>query len=100
MATGTIKAIERFRAKGFGFITPSQGGEDVFFHFSGVTGWNDGYTNLHEGDVVTYEIATGRDGKTKAVSVTFASPAAANDDVYGSSAANDDVYGEDDQMAA
>lgn len=38
MATGTIKAIERFRAKGFGFITPSEGGEDVFFHFSGVTG--------------------------------------------------------------
>lgn len=69
MYTGVIKAIERFRAKGFGFITPNEGGEDIFFHFSGVKGGNDGYVNLRENDMVQYNLTTGRDGKTKAEDV-------------------------------
>ena len=89
MFTGVIKAIERFRAKGFGFITPSEGGEDIFFHFSGVEGGNDGYVNLRENDMVQYNLTTGRDGKTKAVDVKVVaghtSQPAANDDDYDAS---------------
>jgi CspA family cold shock protein len=103
MATGVIKAIERFRQKGFGFITPAQGGEDIFFHFSGVTGGNEGYVQLREGDTVSYELATGRDGKTKAVKVTVTSQAGeageknvpyTPEDQFGhQDAANDDDFG-------
>ena len=51
MPTGTVKWFNG--AKGFGFITPSDGGEDVFVHFSAVIG--DGFKTLTEGAKVTYE---------------------------------------------
>jgi CspA family cold shock protein len=72
---GVIKAIERFRVKGFGFISPTEGGEDVFFHFSGCVGGNAAYDEMREGDTVSYEIATGRDGKTKAVEIEVSAAA-------------------------
>ena len=51
MSTGTVKWFSD--AKGFGFITPDEGGRDLFVHFSGIVG--DGYRSLNEGAKVTYE---------------------------------------------
>ncbi|PCJ87541.1 MAG: cold-shock protein [Flavobacteriales bacterium] len=48
MATGTVKFFND--QKGFGFITPDEGGKDVFVHKTGSN------TSLWEGDKVTYEI--------------------------------------------
>jgi CspA family cold shock protein len=53
MATGTVKFNE---TKGFGFITPDQGGKEVFVH---VTGLQD---EIREGDAVTYEVEDGKKG--------------------------------------
>ena len=51
MSTGTVKWFSD--DKGFGFITPDDGGRDLFVHFTGITG--DGYRSLAEGSKVTYE---------------------------------------------
>ncbi len=59
MATGTVKWFND--AKGFGFITPDQGGEDLFAHFSAIQGG--GFKTLKEGQKVTFEITTGPKGK-------------------------------------
>lgn len=52
MATGTVKWFNE--AKGFGFITPSDGGKDLFVHFSAITG--DGFRTLAEGQEVTFNV--------------------------------------------
>ncbi len=54
MATGTVKFFNE--TKGFGFITPDQGGKEVFVH---VTGLKD---EIREGDEVTYEVEDGKKG--------------------------------------
>jgi CspA family cold shock protein len=59
MATGTVKWFND--AKGFGFITPDQGGEDLFAHFSAIQG--NGFKTLKEGQKVTYDETTGAKGK-------------------------------------
>lgn len=48
--TGTIKKLTD---KGFGFITPAEGGKDLFFHSNALVGVQ--FAELHEGDAVSFE---------------------------------------------
>ena len=59
MATGTVKWFND--SKGFGFITPDEGGEDLFSHFSAIVA--SGYKSLKEGDKVTFDVTDGPKGK-------------------------------------
>ncbi|MGB0129329.1 MAG: cold-shock protein [Rhodocyclaceae bacterium] len=59
MATGTVKWFND--AKGFGFITPEGGGEDLFAHFSAIQGA--GFKTLKEGQRVTFDVTQGPKGK-------------------------------------
>ena len=59
MATGTVKLFND--VKGFGFITPDDGGEDLFAHFSAIK--MDGFKTLKEGQKVTYDLKVGEKGK-------------------------------------
>ena len=59
MATGTVKWFND--AKGFGFITPDGGGDDLFAHFSEVRA--EGFKTLAEGQKVTYDEKMGPKGK-------------------------------------
>lgn len=58
MATGTVKWFNE--SKGFGFITPSDGGADVFVHFSAIQG--SGFKTLQEGQTVTFNVQKGPKG--------------------------------------
>ncbi|MBQ9240097.1 MAG: cold shock domain-containing protein CspD [Duodenibacillus sp.] len=62
MASGIVKWFND--AKGFGFITPEEGGEDLFAHFSAIE--MDGFKTLKEGQRVTFEVVTGPKGKQAA----------------------------------
>ena len=59
MATGTVKWFND--AKGFGFITPGEGGEDLFAHFSSVQ--TQGFKTLKEGQKVSFDVVQGPKGK-------------------------------------
>ena len=61
--TGVVQWFNN--GKGFGFIKPDDGGEDLFVHQSSIR--SDGYRTLLEGDRVEFAIATGDNDKTKAV---------------------------------
>jgi cold shock protein len=58
VSTGTVKWFND--AKGFGFITPSEGGEDLFAHFKEIQG--SGFKTLQEGQKVEYKAARGQKG--------------------------------------
>lgn len=58
MATGTVKWFNE--SKGYGFIAPSDGGADVFVHFSAIQG--SGFKTLAEGESVTFEVEQGPKG--------------------------------------
>ena len=59
MANGTVKWFND--AKGFGFITPDVGSEDLFAHFSAIN--MSGFKSLKEGQKVTFEVVQGPKGK-------------------------------------
>eukprot|EP01012_Entosiphon_sulcatum_P046684 TRINITY_DN628_c0_g1_i1.p1 TRINITY_DN628_c0_g1~~TRINITY_DN628_c0_g1_i1.p1 ORF type:complete len:149 (-),score=4.17 TRINITY_DN628_c0_g1_i1:153-575(-) len=64
-ATGVVK---RWTEKGFGFITPDDGGEDVFVHQSAIH--SEGYRSLAEGEAVEFEVTKDENGRAKAANVT------------------------------
>lgn len=64
----TIGKVKWFNAKkGFGFIEPEDGGEDVFVHISAVEKSN--LEELREGDKISFELEKGRNGKYAAVNL-------------------------------
>ncbi|MBY0341363.1 MAG: cold-shock protein [Rhodocyclaceae bacterium] len=62
MANGTVKWFND--AKGFGFITPEGGGDDLFAHFSAIQ--SQGFKTLQEGQRVSFDITTGPKGQQAA----------------------------------
>ena len=62
MALGTVKWFND--SKGFGFLTPDEGGEAIFAHFSAIN--MPGFKTLKEGQRVSFEIMNGAKGKQAA----------------------------------
>jgi CspA family cold shock protein len=60
MATGTVKWFNT--EKGYGFIAPDEGGKDVFVHITAVQ--RAGLPGLQDNQKVSYELQSGRDGRT------------------------------------
>ena len=67
--TGTVKFFNT--TKSYGFISPANGEQDAFVHISAVQ--RSGLQGLYEGDKVSFELQTGRDGKVSATDLTLLS---------------------------
>ena len=67
MANGTVKWFNS--TKGFGFIQPERGSKDVFVHISAVE--RAGLTGLADGQKVTFDIESGRDGRKSAANLAL-----------------------------
>jgi cold shock protein len=65
MSIGTVKWFNA--QKGFGFIVPDDGSKDVFVHITAVE--RSGIGNLREGQKLSYDLETGRQGKVSAVNL-------------------------------
>jgi CspA family cold shock protein len=65
MTEGIVKFFNS--TKGYGFIQPTSGGKDAFVHISAVE--RAGLTTLNEGQKVSYDLESGRDGKQSAVNL-------------------------------
>jgi CspA family cold shock protein len=63
MPIGTVKWFSA--EKGYGFITPDEGGKDVFVHYSAIQA--EGYRSLNEGQKVEYEVVQGQKGPQAAI---------------------------------
>ncbi|MBU2886420.1 cold shock domain-containing protein CspD [Gilvimarinus agarilyticus] len=70
MPTGTVKWFNN--AKGYGFILPDEGNEDLFAHYSAIS--MDGYKTLKAGQAVSFDISKGDKG-LHAVNITLPEPA-------------------------
>ena len=68
MAIGTVKFFNADR--GYGFISDDAGGKDAFVHISAVE--RSGMTSLQEGQKLSYDMETGRDGKSSATNLAAA----------------------------
>ena len=68
MANGTVKWFNT--TKGFGFIAPATGGKDVFVHISAME--RAGIRQLNDGQAVTFDIESGRDGRESAINLALA----------------------------
>ena len=58
MATGTVKWFND--TKGYGFISPDDGGDDLFAHFSEIQA--DGFKTLQDGQKVSFDVTQGKKG--------------------------------------
>ncbi|GAB4371379.1 MAG: cold-shock protein [Calditrichia bacterium] len=67
MPKGTVKWFNE--KKGWGFIVPDDGGDDVFVHYSAVNG--EGFKTLKEGQKVSFELTEGKSGKRQATNVNL-----------------------------
>jgi CspA family cold shock protein len=63
---GAVKFYDMVR--GFGFIIPADGSEDVFFHTSGIAE----NAKVRENDMVSFDVVPGRGGRPKAINVRIA----------------------------
>ena len=68
MANGTVKWFNS--QKGFGFIAPEQGSKDIFVHISALE--RSGITQLDDGQAVTFDVESGRDGRESAINLALA----------------------------
>ena len=67
MANGTVKWFNA--TKGFGFIQPEKGSKDIFVHISALE--RAGLTHLDDGQKVTYDVESGRDGRELAANLAL-----------------------------
>ncbi len=65
MAQGTVKWFSE--EKGYGFISPDDGDEDVFVHYTDIEG--SGFRSLEEGERVSYDVTRGKEDRTQAANV-------------------------------